>query len=356
MTAPEADHAVVVIIGAGLVGASIGRALVTAGRTVHVEDRVPSHAMVAASRGSGSVEPASADEVGLVVVAVPPDATPAAVADALERFPHAVVTDVASVKTRVLSELIAAGVDVSRYCGSHPMAGSQHTGPLTADGDLFVDRTWVVTPHRRMDPRAQTVVEQLVADCRARAVEMLCENHDEAVAQVSHLPQLMSSLTAGHLRSVPATHLALAGQGIRDVTRIAGSDPVLWRQIIAANREAVQHELRAVRDDLDALIEHFDDPQAVEDFIARGRIGALSLPGKHGAPSRATVPVVMVIPDEPGALARLFSDIEAAGVNVEDLQIEHDPERQIGYLAVQVVPELAEQLTAQMVAAGRQLR
>lgn len=354
MTAP--DSGVVVIVGAGLVGASIGRALVAAGRRVHVEDRVPSHAMVAASLGAGSVEAASADDVTLVVVAVPPDATSAAVADALVRFPRAVVTDVASVKSRVLRELVEAQVDVARYCGSHPMAGSHHTGPLTADAELFVDRTWVVTPHRRMDPAAQQVVEALVTDCGARVVEMLAENHDEAVAQVSHVPQVMSSLTAGHLRSVPATHLALAGQGIRDVTRIAGSDPVLWRQIIGANREAIRAELIAVRDDLDALLADFDDPQAIEDFIARGRVGAMSLPGKHGAPSRATVAVVIAIPDEPGALARLFQDIEAAGVNVEDLQIEHDPERQVGYLAVQVLPEGVEPLTAAMQSSGWHLR
>ncbi|MGJ6979262.1 prephenate dehydrogenase [Aestuariimicrobium soli] len=346
----------VVIIGVGLVGASIGRALVTAGRTVHVEDRVPSHAMVAASLGAGTVEAPDPTGVALVVVAVPPDVTAATVAQALVRFPHAVVTDVASVKSRVLRELADLGADVSRYCGSHPMAGSQHTGPLTADAELFVDRTWVVTPHRRMEASAQRVVEHLIADCGARAVEMLAELHDEAVAQVSHVPQLMSSLTAGHLRSVPATHLALAGQGIRDVTRIAGSDPVLWRQIIGANREAIRTELLAVRDDLDALLADFDDPQAIEDFIARGRVGALSLPGKHGAPARALVPVVIAIPDEPGSLARLFQDIEAAGVNVEDLQIEHDPERQVGYLAVQVVPEGVDRLTAAMQDAGWQLR
>ncbi len=334
----------VVVIGAGLVGASVGCALTVAGAQVHLEDRVPAHAIVAASRGAGVITAASARQVGLVVVAVPPNHAAAVVADALQRFPRAVVTDVASVKASVLRGVQRLGVDASRYVGSHPMAGNQFSGPLTASADLFTDRTWVITPHPGSSEQATTAVRQLALRCGARLVEMPVAAHDQAVAQVSHLPQLLSSLTAGHLREVPTQNLTLAGPGIRDVTRIAGSDPGLWRQIIAANREAIRTELTAVRDDLEALLAGLDDDDAVEHFLARGRDGARSLPGKHGTVQRELAPLTVEIPDEPGSLARLFTGLENAGVNIEDLAIEHDLSRQVGYLTVQVQPDRSAEL------------
>lgn len=346
----------VVVIGTGLVGASIGMALVAAGYPVHLRDQVSSHAKVAAGLGAGTTDKAVPSDVTLVVVAVPPAALAVAILGALERYPHAVVTDVGSVKGAVLAELLATGADVSRYVGSHPMAGSQHAGPLTSRADLFVDRTWVVTPHAASTPEAVERVTQLATDCGGRVVVMAADEHDEAVAQVSHLPQLMSSLTAGRLVDVPAEHLRLAGQGIRDVTRIAGSDPDLWQQIVAANATAVRTELLAVQDALAGLVAVLDDPVAVREFIARGRQGTRALPGKHGHRALDFAYVVVEIPDAPGALARLFADIDAAGVNVEDLAIEHDEAREVGYLSVSVTPDRAPELTATMTARGWSVR
>jgi prephenate dehydrogenase len=346
----------VVVIGAGLVGASIGMALVGKGHDVHLRDRVSSHARVAAGLGAGTTEKAAPEEVDLVVVAVPPGAIVSAVLGALERYPHAVVTDVGSVKGAVLADLAASGADLSRYVGSHPMAGSQHAGPLTSTADLFVDRTWVVTPHLTAAPGAVARVERLARDCGGRVVVLDAREHDEAVAQVSHLPQLMSSLTAGRLVDVPEEHLRLAGQGIRDVTRIAGSDPDLWQQIVAANADAVRTELLAVQEALAGLVAVLDDPEAVREFIARGRRGTRALPGKHGHRATDFAHVVVEIPDAPGALARLFADIDAAGVNVEDLAIEHDEVREVGYLSVAVTPDRVESLTSQMIESGWTVR
>lgn len=350
------DIGPVLLVGAGLVGASIGLALSRAGVRVHLRDRAPSHALVAAGLGAGVVDAPDAESVRLVVVAVPPDAAPAVIRRQLAAHPNAVVTDVASVKQRVRDRVEGPGVDAARYVGSHPMAGSHRTGPLTATADLFVDRTWVVTTEPRNPEWAVERVRALARVCGARLVEMDATEHDEAVAQVSHLPQLMSSLTAGHLRQVPASHLNLAGQGIRDVTRIAASDPVLWRQIVTANAEAIRRQLVGVRDDLDALLAGLDDPETLEGFIARGREGVRSLPGKHGRQSRDYDHVVVEIPDTPGALARLFADVDAEGVNVEDLAIEHDDAREVGFLSIAVSPESAMALAAGMTGRGWTLR
>ena len=355
MTTPGSDnHAespVTVIIGAGLVGASIGHALTGTGRRVHLVDAVPSHAVVAAGLGAGTADPAEPAEVGLVVVAVPPRAIADVVGESLDTYPHATVTDVGSVKAGVLDSLWDRPVDLTRYVGSHPMAGSHHSGPVTADGELFVDRTWVVTPHRKSSEASTAVVVDLVRACRARLVTLDVDDHDAAVARVSHLPHLVSVLMAGHLTNVPEDDLVLAGQGLRDVTRIAGGDPGLWQQIVRANATAVLRELRQVAVSLDRLITAVDtepSDEALGRELERGVAGTHRIPGKHGAAPVPYEQVVVAIPDEPGALARLFGDVEAAGVNVEDVAIEHDASRQVGYLTLSVQPERAEGLAVAM--------
>jgi prephenate dehydrogenase len=348
------------IVGTGLIGTSIGLALSAAGRTVYLTDANPEIASAAAALGAGTVwdQAEARVDIGLVVVAVQPQALAEVVADQLAAFPEATVTDVGSVKAAVLADLVAAGADIRRYVGSHPMAGSHRSGPLGARADLFVDRTWVITPHDWEDYERTAVVEKVAALCGSRVALMPAAEHDIAVAQVSHLPQLMSSLVAGRLNAVPYRNLSLAGQGVRDVTRIAASDPDLWGQIIALNRDAVRVELERVQADLADLIAHLDTTTAVRRVIARGRDGVTGLPGKHGR-ERGQIwePVVLEIPDQPGALADIFADVTRIGVNVEDVEIEHDPVRTVGYLAIMVDgPEPAARLATLMVEAGWKLR
>lgn len=350
---------VVVVVGVGLIGASIGCALSAAGVAVHLRDTQPGHATVAAGLGAGTLESPDPAQVDLVVVAVPPRALAAVIGDALQTYPSAAVTDVGSVKAGVLTELWSTGVPLERYVGSHPMAGSHRSGPMTARGDLFVDRTWVITPHPRSASAALRRVAGMVASCRARSVTMDVEDHDAAVASVSHLPHLMSALVAGHLTEVPNDHLLLAGQGLRDVTRVAGSDPGLWEQILQANSTAVLAELYDLHKQLEGVIgalEAGTAPGATSTEL-RGQLeravrGTRKIPGKHGAAPVDYTQVVVEIPDTPGALARLFADVGAAGVNVEDIAIEHDADRPLGYLALAVAPEQGPALASAMVGAG----
>jgi prephenate dehydrogenase len=175
------------------------------------------------------------------------------------------------------------------------------------------------------------------------------------VARVSHLPHLMSVLMAGHLTTVPDRHLRLAGQGLRDVTRVAGGDPTLWEQIVGANSAAVLSELRTVADRLSEVIKAVEATPETGELRAqldRGVDGTRKIPGKHGSAPVAYRQVVVAIPDTPGALARLFTDVGEAGVNVEDISIEHDQVRQVGYLALSVTPEQAPGLVAAMTGHG----
>lgn len=341
-----------VIIGTGLIGASIGCALTRAGCQVYLRDLLPSHMVVAAGRGAGLIEPVAPDEVTMVIVAVPPRSVAPTVAAALGEFPQAVVTDVASVKAEIEAELAAGGTDISRYIGGHPMAGSHHTGPLTAASELFVDRTWVLTPRAQTPGWVHDRARSVVALTRARVVEMDAGTHDRAVAEISHVPQIISSLAAAMLADAPQSSLKLAGQGVRDLTRIAASDVSLWGQIIGANRGPVLSQLMALRNDLDHLIRKFDQESAIIDVLTRGNQGVRALPSKRAKSREELVAVVVKIPDTPGSLARLVNAITETGINIEDLSIEHDLTEEVGYLSVNVAVERADGLRDMLTARG----
>src|SRR4029453_2113971 len=137
---------------------------------------------------------------------------------------------------------------------SHPMAGRERSGAVSARGDLFDGRAWVVVPHEQSSERAVALVREVAVSAGSAVSVMSPAEHDAAVAVVSHVPLLASSLVAGRLRELGDPAVALAGQGIRDVTRIAASDPQLWTQILAGNAAAVREVLTAFREDLDEII------------------------------------------------------------------------------------------------------
>ncbi len=341
MTA-EAVEGPVLVVGAGLIGASVAMALTRAGVDTYVRDIDTTAAQVAASRGGGSADRLPQDPA-LVVVATPPDVLGAEIARALRTYPSAVVTDVGSVKSEPVRQLREAGALSSRYVGGHPMAGSERSGPLAAAADLFDGRAWAVVSRPECDRAAVDQVTALVALCGAVAVPMSAEEHDVAVARVSHLPHLIAALTAAQLGGAPPEHLALSGQGVRDVTRIAGGDPRLWRQILTANAAAVGALLASLRDDIDEVVESLaaGDAERVEKILTAGVEGTSLIPGKHGGPPLALQVVTVAIPDQPGALAKLFSDAGAAGVNIEDVRIDHDPARAFGLVELSVAADAA---------------
>ncbi|QAY74270.1 prephenate dehydrogenase [Agromyces protaetiae] len=344
------------VVGAGLLGTSVALGLRARGVDVILADASPTHVAIAIDLGAGRA-PLDSDEPVLVVVCVPPDVTARVVAAELAAFPDAVVTDVASVKSGILDELVTVGADVSRYVGSHPLAGRERGGPLAARADLFVGRPWVVAVHDGIGYQRGSVVDDLILDLGATLVELTAEEHDRGVALISHVPQVVSSVMARRFLDAPNAALGLAGQGVRDVTRIAGSDPDLWVQILGANAAPVRDILLAYRDDLDRFIDALADPTApgarkrVAEELAGGNLGVERLPGKHGTDKRFTTVIVMV-DDRPGQLARLLAEIGEIGVNLEDLRLEHSPGRQVGLAEVQVLPEAADRLTTELAERG----
>jgi len=349
-------HEQVHIIGAGLLGTSIGLALTSTGVDVTLEDVSPTAVRLAIDYGAGRA-PRADDRPGLVVIAVPPDVTAATVARALQQHPEALVTDVASVKGSVLAELRALGADVTRYLGTHPMAGRERGGPISARADLFVGRPWVLAGHDGITYRRAGAIEDLILDVGAVPIEMTVAEHDRSVAMISHVPQLVASAMAARLREASNGAVGLAGQGVRDVTRIAASDPGLWVQILSANAEPVAEILRGVRDDVDVLLAALADPEApgsrraLAELIAAGNAGVARIPGKHGTDRRFAQLVVM-IDDTPGQLARLLTEIGELGINMEDLRLEHSPGAPVGFAEVSVLPDVEQRLVDELSARG----
>jgi len=353
------------IIGTGLIGTSVGLALRRAGVDVTLDDANSENLRLAVHKGAGRIAGAE-DHPVLVVVAVPPRITGEVIAAATVRFPRVAVTDVASIKSVVLNDARAAGADHACVVGGHPMAGRETSGPEGARADLLDDRLWVITPTPEVDVDAVRMVHRLITACGAYPVEMSPEEHDRAVALVSHLPQLMSSALAAQLLSGRPADVRIAGQGLRDMTRIAGSNVDMWSDIIAGNAEPIAEVLGALVADLQAAqttladLQHAPSDRAaldrMEELLERGGRGRDLVPGKHGASDGEYAVVTAMIEDKPGRLGRLFVVAGDAGVNLEDVRIEHVLGRPSGLVELFVQPADAEVLIAALRGPGIDVR
>ena len=367
------------IIGTGLLGASLGLALSANGHQVTLEDTSPTAQQLAADLGAGQVlnskttvaeaaDPTGATDAAspaahpdIVVVATPPDVAARVIASALEDYPNATVTDVASVKTRLLEAVreLATGTQLDRYIGCHPMAGREKSGAIAAQSDLFTARPWVICSDEDTPADRLGEVIAMAEDTGASVLHLDPRIHDAAVAKVSHVPQIVASLVASQLRHAPLEEISLAGQGLRDVTRIAASDPGLWTQILTGNAEEVRSVLVDLRTELDEVISALElgpgSTGLLAKAIALGNEGHDRIPGKHGQPPTTYAVVTILVPDTPGTLARLFKDIGDLGVNVEDFRMDHASGRKLGMVDVSVVPAIQQELEIGLLSKGWQI-
>jgi len=344
------------IVGTGLIGASLGLALTRKGFQVSLDDPSPTAAAIARDLGAGVLATETIAAPDVVVVAAPPDVVADVVASELSQWPNAVVTDAASVKGAVLTALRDKEADLTRYVGSHPMAGREKSGAMAAQGDLFEGRSWVVAPGPQASPGAVDLVRGIAKAAGSVVLVMTPDEHDAAVAAVSHVPQIAASLVASRLRDLSPGAVALSGQGIRDVTRIAASDPGMWTQILAGNAPAVRGVLESLAAELGGVLEALrrleSDPDAgsvgaraiLARTVADGNAGHALIPGKHGAAPTTYATVIVLVPDEPGALGRLLRDVGDAGVNMEDLHLEHELGQAFGLAELSVLPAAVQPL------------
>jgi prephenate dehydrogenase len=354
----------VLVAGTGLIGTSVALALRERDTQVWLTDADEATARLAADLGAGTVLPDLGDAKGIAdiaVLAVPPAAVAATLARAQDLTVADWYTDVASVKQLPVTEARALGCDLRSYVPGHPLAGRERHGPAAARADLFLGRTWALCPLPETLPAALEAVTALVVACGADPVHADPATHDRWVALISHAPHLVAAAMAARLApsSVPPDALRLAGQGLRDVTRIAAGDSALWTQILVANAAPVAEVVAAVAEDLAsaaralaASAADFADARDVPGLLERGQVGAARIPGKHGDQPRNFTVVQVVIADQPGELARLFNAAGAAGVNIEDVRIEHSPGLPVGVAELSVRPSQSAALLAAMRAGG----
>lgn len=357
------------VVGAGLVGTSIALGARAKGWQVWLRDTDPAVELAAAGRGAGEIGLPPADP-DLVVVAVPPTGIPQVTVHYQNLYLTSTFMDVGSVKAHVLDEVEALGGDPARFVPGHPMAGGEVPGPDAARADLFADRVWVLAPDQRTDAARVEQVSEFAAGLGAVVSCWDPEAHDRAVALTSHAPQLLSSLLAARLAAREAADVSLSGQGLRDMTRIAGSDAELWTQILVANAGPVLEVLESLRADLDTVLTALQvvvqhekssasagSPEAVlRDVIRRGNAGRDRIPGKHGSPAEPYATVLVSVSDRPGELARLFTLAGAADVNLEDVRIDHVLGRPTGLVELTVAADREAALSDALLADGWTVR
>jgi prephenate dehydrogenase len=271
------------ILGVGLIGGSLARALRDAG---HVQE------IVGFGRGLANLQravelgvvdrietslAAAVHGADMVVLATPVGTmrdTLAAIAPYLGK--DAVVTDVGSVKGAVADAArTALGARLATFVPGHPIAGTERSGVEASFASLFVGRRVVLTPLPETSPDALTRVRAMWRAAGAEVVEMSVAHHDEVLAATSHLPHLLAYALVDMLAQLDDRRevFAFAAGGFRDFTRIASSDPVMWRDIGLANREAIGQMLRQFRAELDGLIGAVDagDGERLQALFARAK-------------------------------------------------------------------------------------
>lgn len=240
----------VTIVGVGLIGASIGLALrerELANSVVGVGRRTSS---LTKAKRCGAITSATTDlsrgvrDAQLVVVCTPVEMIARFAIEASQACQKdSLITDAGSTKLSVVEAVDAAlkgKPGASEFVGSHPMAGSEKTGPENATADLFEGRVAIVTPTTSSNATAVSQIEQFWKSLGAKVTSMSPKEHDKAVAAISHMPHLVASAMAA---STPEADLQLASTGWLDTTRIASGDPDLWRQIFTENRAGVLKSL-----------------------------------------------------------------------------------------------------------------
>lgn len=337
----------VVVVGTGLIGTSIALALRRRDVRVFLVDRDPGAVRLARELGAGE-EWTPGGTADLAIIAVPPRFVAQQLLYLQKNDAARFYTDVASVKALPLAEAVQLGCDLTTYVAGHPLAGREKSGPGAARSDLFLGRPWALCPTPEASAEAVQAVYELIALCGGNAVTVGAEEHDLAVAVISHAPHVTASAVAARLAEASDTALGLSGQGVRDVTRIAAGDPALWAGILAGNANPVAEVLEAVAADLNAAARSLrafaDDGTAiagVTELLHRGVVGTGRIPGKHGGPARTYAVVQVVIGDRPGELARLFKVAEQVGVSIEDVRLEHVPGLPLGAVELSVQPDAA---------------
>jgi prephenate dehydrogenase len=264
----------VCVLGLGLIGGSIMRATRAAGREVFGYNRSVEGARAAVADGFDASTDLTdtltraADTGALIVLAVPMPALGGMLAHVGELAQECPLTDVTSVKTAVLDEVVAAGLQ-ERFVGGHPMSGTADSGWAAGYAGLFTRAPWVVSVDDHVDPNVWSMVMRLALDCGALVVPAKSDEHDAAAAVISHLPHLLAEALAVIAGEVPLA-FGLAAGSFRDGTRVAGTAPHLVRAMCEANSGHLLPAVDRVIELLTGVRESLASQNSVADLVEAG--------------------------------------------------------------------------------------
>ena len=328
------------VVGTGLLGSSVALAAQRAG-VAEVAGWDAEGSTLREALGAKAIARAAAslrDAVGaaeLVVVAVPVGVLVPAAREVLEAAPEsATVTDVGSTK-----RALAAALDDHRLVPGHPLAGGASGGPARATADLFDGATWFLTPLPSSDAARVDLVERFVATLGARAVRLDPETHDRLLALTSHLPHALANLLMQDVAVSGDEALGYAGASLREMTRVAGANPVVWADIFVENGDLIADALATHRDGLDGVERALrtGDRGFFEQWIAQAAEARnRMLEYAYRTEARMLNRIRIRVPDKPGVLARITQTLGAAGINIEDFELRHVSPEYGGVLVILV--------------------
>ncbi|MEW7009216.1 MULTISPECIES: prephenate/arogenate dehydrogenase family protein [unclassified Lentilitoribacter] len=254
----------IALIGIGLIGSSLARV---------IREKKLAETIAIMTRSQTTLDEARALDLGdeystdyadivrhadLIIVSVPVGASGAVAKDiAFHLKPGAIVTDVGSTKTSVIEQMVPHIPDGVHFIPGHPIAGTERSGPDAGFSELFEGRWCILTPLENTDPDAQDKLSQFWRACGSNIDVMEHEHHDRVLAIVSHLPQLISYNivgTASDMETVTDSEvIKYSASGFRDFTRLAASDPTMWRDVCLHNKDAILEMLARFSEDLSSL-------------------------------------------------------------------------------------------------------
>lgn len=339
------------IIGCGLIGTSIALRLKEDGLNLILSDINKSNLNLASDLlGIKEIS----NDPALILIAVPPEQVFEVAKAEFLTNPSAIFIDVSGIKSKLINK-IEGFPELSRnYVSVHPMAGREMSGPESARSDLFKSRAWIISETVDSSPEAISAARELGSLMGSTIYEVDAKTHDAVIAAISHLPQILSSALGSSLKEVEVEKLNLAGQGLRDVSRLAESDPELWSSLLVGNSEEILPKISEVINRLSNLATALEigDRSSVIEFLEAGREGRNRIPGKHGLAKRDYTYLPIVIDDKPGGLARIFNECAEIDVNIEDLSMEHSPGQAVGLITLALTSDDAVKLQKHLISKG----
>lgn len=321
-----------IIHGTGLMGASVGLALRSAGWFVIGSD--PDAGALAAAVARGAVDTTAADPLAetaqLVVLAGPPQAT---VATLRSMSTDALVTDVAGVKGPV----VAAATHLPHFVGGHPMTGLARSGAALASANLLRGAAWILTTDNA-DRDDLDRMSEIIGSLGARPARMSAREHDRAVARISHLPHLLAASLVDLASGDPQAMSLVAGS-FRDLTRVAASEATWWTEVMTANAPEIERAIVGLEERLGSWRRALQETRS-DDIRA-------TLQAAQQARLRFSLDVANVqVPlfDEPGELARVGRALERSAADIRDIQLRHAEHGGGGVLTLAVHSQHAEAL------------